>query len=155
MPTLTLIRGLPGSGKSTYAKEILNKSPQARWKEIRFFESDDFFTKSDGSYKFDNKLIGHAHQWCFQSTLKALNQNYDVVVANTFTTSWEMRRYVFEVKDYIANLTINIIELKTSFGSIHNVPQETLDKMAQRWEDIPAHWIETNQVNHVTYIGVK
>lgn len=149
MPTLYIIRGLPGAGKSTFAKNVINKTPQARWKELRFFEADDFFTMADGSYKFDSKLLSQAHNMCFLKTLHALRQGYDVIVANTFTTMSEMRRYI-DIKDDFEMDSLNIViyEIKTSFGSIHNVPVATLDNMAKRWQDIPEQWLIDNNIEH-------
>ena len=56
MKKLILLRGLPGSGKSTFAKSISNES-------TGHIESDMFFVK-DGEYKFDGSKIKDAHNWC-------------------------------------------------------------------------------------------
>jgi len=76
-PQLTLIRGLPGAGKSTYAQTHFSKSLH--------FEADQFFELNNGEYKFDPALISCAHDWCYSNTVKALRWGYDVVVTNTFT----------------------------------------------------------------------
>lgn len=62
----------------------------------------------------------------------------DVVVSNTFTTNKEMRKYLELVEDF-PNLEIKIIEMKNDYGSIHNVPEEALNKMRLRWEELPTH----------------
>jgi Chromatin associated protein KTI12 len=51
-PRLVLIRGVPGSGKSTRAREL---------QEYLHFEADMYFIR-DGAYTFDSDLLPAAHQ---------------------------------------------------------------------------------------------
>jgi adenylate kinase family enzyme len=53
---LTLVRGLPGSGKSTFANFI--------WNEYAICEADKFFYDSEGHYLFDASKLREAHKWC-------------------------------------------------------------------------------------------
>jgi hypothetical protein len=39
-------------------------------------------------------------------------------------------------------LNIRIIEVKTSYGSVHAVPEEKIRQMSARWEDLPADIVE-------------
>lgn len=131
MPHLTLVRGLPGSGKSTYARGLL----------ALHFEADQFFVYMNGKYEYDRNLIGVAHDWCFSNTVKALRCGYDCVVSNTFTTTWEMDRY-FAIPGWIPDVEISLVEMRTHYGTIHDVPEEKLKLMASRWEEIPQEWID-------------
>ena len=47
---LILIRGLPGSGKSTMAESMVNDDPGLQWNE-----TDKYFIDNNGEYKFDPK----------------------------------------------------------------------------------------------------
>lgn len=133
MAKLTLIRGLPGSGKSTHARSI---------DADIHYEADQFFLVGpDDDYVFDVSLIKIAHEWCFSNTVRALRRGRDVVVSNTFTQLWELNKYL-ELRRLIKDLEIEIIEMKTQYGNIHNVPEETLNRMADRWEDIAPACIE-------------
>lgn len=122
---LTLIRGLPGSGKSTLAKQLAVNGT------LRF-EADQYFYDSDGKYKFDINHIMDAHDWCQDMTSRALNSGFDVIVSNTFTTIRELLPYVEIAK--IRNASLNVILCQMNFGSIHDVPPETFQKMKNRFQ---------------------
>ena len=125
MQKLILVRGLPGSGKSTYAQEI-------RYDNIWSIEADMFFMV-EGNYKFDMSKLKYAHAWCQGITSNFLNQGESVVVSNTFTTMRELKPYLDMAKDF--NVTVEVVECRGDYGSIHGVPEETLMKMKIRWEE--------------------
>ena len=125
-PVLTLIRGLPGSGKSTLAAALEDSS------DVNWYEADHFFSVN-GEYNFDASLLKQAHQWCQKKTEEALSCCVDTVVSNTFTQKWEMQPYLDMAKKY--NAIINVIVCKGEFGSVHNVPEETIERMRKRWEE--------------------
>lgn len=133
-PTLIIIRGLPGSGKSTLAAQI------CRGQEIFHFEADMFFEEEySGTYNFNPKLLGVAHDWCYSNAVKMLKDGFSVVVSNTFTKKWELERYM-SIGTLIPNVKIIVYEMKTQYENIHNVPEEKLKQMAARWEEIPEDW---------------
>lgn len=122
MLKLILIRGLPGSGKSTLAKSF---------NDFKHFEADMFFTLDTGDYVFDASKLSIAHQWCQNKTKMNLSVGNNVVVSNTFTTLKELRPYFEIAKEF--NIIPFVITIQGCFGSIHNVPEETMIKMKQRF----------------------
>lgn len=120
---LTLIRGLPGSGKSTIAKAMAEAS------NAQHIEADDYFCRR-GAYEFDPRLLKDAHAWCLAMTKELLDAGYDVIVANTFTQRWELAPYMD-----LDEVLINVIEAKGEFGSTHNVPEAAIQRMRERWEE--------------------
>ncbi len=122
--TITLIRGLPGSGKSTEATRI----------NVKHVEADMFFVKSEG-YCFEGNKIKDAHAWCLSEAKYSLNRDEDVVVSNTFTRIEEMKPYIEASKLYGASL--QIIECKGDYLSEHDVPEATIEIMKRRWEELP------------------
>lgn len=65
---LLLVRGIPGSGKSTYAKQWAEENNAVH------VEADMYFVQPSGHYAFDPKQIGAAHDWCQLKAAKALEE---------------------------------------------------------------------------------
>lgn len=97
---LTLVRGIPGSGKSTHAKTL----------DAKLVEADQFFIDKDGLYQYDNAQIKNAHNWCKLETTRLLKAGFNVVVANTFVKNWEMKFYQNLANDM--ELAFEVIEMK-------------------------------------------
>ena len=129
MKTLYIVRGVPGSGKSTFAKSLGGTH----------FEADMFFMK-DGEYKFDMSKIKEAHNWCQDSVNTAMimnntaGLNETIVVSNTFTQEWEMKPY-FEMAELHEYRVFSII-LENRHGGVneHNVPEDKIEQMKNRFE---------------------
>ena len=141
---LYIVRGLPGSGKSTYVRDCSDAWDDDHWEADMFFENDA------GDYRFDGKLIEEAHKWCYTNVLRSLRNGYNVWVSNTFTRVWEMTPYIDMVNLVEEDVEIVIIEIKTQFESIRGVPEKTLKSMKDRWEEIPAEWQDKFVVNRIT-----
>jgi predicted kinase len=121
---IVLIRGLPGSGKSTMAKTFENHL---------HFEADMFF-EIDGVYVYDPAKIKDAHNWCFASAKSALEQGKNVVISNTFVKLWEMRRYID------LGFPFKVVELHTKWHSIHGIPDDKIQLLAKNWQELPPGW---------------
>ena len=124
MNVLTLIRGLPGSGKTCLANQLYNDYTEC-------FEADSYFYDDYGNYVFDANELKAAHESCKNITEISLLNGYNVVVSNTFTTLSEMKPYYLMAKEL--DVKLNVITCQGSFGSVHDVPQETYDKMKKRF----------------------
>ena len=118
MARLLLVRGLPGSGKSTYAKS----QPGVH------LEADMYFINDKGEYIFDRNKLHEAHKWCQRRAKELLDSGKDVVVANTFTTLKELRPYIEWTEHEIV-----IHDCVGEYQNIHNVPEKTLKRMKARW----------------------
>ena len=122
--SLYLIRGIPGSGKSTLASEISEVS----------FEADQYFIKN-GEYIFDPSKLKEAHQWCQLQVDSAMACGEEKIsVSNTFTQEWEMETYFKLAEKYGYQVFSLIIENRHGNKNLHGVPDDTLQRMRDRFQ---------------------
>jgi predicted kinase len=130
---LTLVRGLPGSGKSTFANTITNK--------FSICEADKFFYDKEGNYNFDGSKLREAHKWCREQVEIRMKDNQineqfypHIVVSNTFTQQWEMDIYFGLANQYGYKVFTIIVENRHDGVNTHGVPAEKLEQMRNRFE---------------------
>jgi predicted kinase len=130
---LTLVRGLPGSGKSTFANTITNK--------FSICEADKFFYDKEGNYNFDGSKLREAHKWCREQVEIRMKDNQineqfypHIVVSNTFTQQWEMDIYFGLANQYGYKVFSIIVENRHGGVNEHGVPTEKLEQMRNRFE---------------------
>lgn len=136
MKTLILLRGLPGSGKSTVAEML------SEWN----FAADNYPGLYDGGFHME--LLGKAHQWCLDSVELAMEDadgkqdsskgghakaGVPLVVHNTLTTERELKPYYDLAAKYGYRVVSMIVENRHGSESVHNVPDETLQRMRDRF----------------------
>ena len=125
MKTALIIRGLPGSGKTTLAQTV---APDAN------VAADQWFGRHNDGV-FDPALLPRAHEWCFNMFASMIVDGQDIVaVHNTFTTRAEYEAYVDYAKQFGYTVHVMTIENVQCTESIHNVPWKTIDKMETRYE---------------------
>jgi len=140
---VVIMRGLPGSGKSTRVKHLV-----ASFRDKSCIcSADDFFVRR-GKYQFDPRQLGRAHQACLTRFVNALSHGVKlVIVDNTNTQRWEYSNYVKIAK--LAGAAVRIEELAcpseqaalaANAHNVHGVPQHASLAMFKRWErDERAH----------------
>lgn len=123
--TIVLLRGIPGSGKSTTAKELFPNCVH--------FEADMYWYDKDGNYNFDITKLANAHAWCEMQVENSMIDGFNVVVSNTLTTEKELNPYLELAKKYDYKVISLIVENRHGGTNIHNVPEQTLQKMENRF----------------------
>jgi predicted kinase len=129
---LILLRGLPGSGKTTLAKIILQLRSTD---EPEILSADDFFEDKEGDYNFDPTKLKEAHNYCqFRCSERMRQQKAKIVVANTFTQEWEMDEYFKMAERYNYRVHTVIVENRHGNENIHGVPEDKLQQMKNRFQ---------------------
>jgi predicted kinase len=123
---VTILRGISGSGKSTWAKE--------HGEEALVVSADVFFLQ-DGTYQFDPSRLQEVHINCFRRFMEAIFTSVPwVIVDNTNISAWEYSPYVLAAQAYgyeVEILTFNCsVELSRSRKNL--VPLPSLHRTCER-----------------------
>lgn len=138
--TLIIMRGLPGSGKSTRARELQGEGV--------IHATDSYLTDPNtGEYKFDPEKIKDYHQQNLEDAIKSMEAGISpVIIDNTNVQKWEFEKYLdaaevngydvkFETLDPTNYSEDFIRELAERQKKTHNVPEQVIIDMLKRWED--------------------
>jgi len=130
---LIILRGLPGSGKSTFARSM--------WSEHAICEADQYWYDKDGHYNFDASKLRQAHEWCQAKVRQFMVDNTlnsffyrKIVVSNTSTTERELQPYLDLANEFGYTVVSLVVENRHGNTNVHDVPQETLQKMKDRFQ---------------------
>jgi predicted kinase len=122
---LYIVRGIPGSGKSTFAKTLGGQH----------YEADMYFIDENGDYNFDVTKIKDAHQWCQSFVKTDMTLEYPkIVVSNTSTQEWEMKPYFDLAKEFGYTVFTIIVENRHGGKNQHDVPEDKIEQMINRFE---------------------
>ncbi len=128
--SLILLRGLPGSGKTTLSK-VLNE--EGKWP---VFSVDDYFTdKNTGVYEFDYKSNHLAYENCLNNTELAMKQGISkIFIDNTLTLEWEIESYFKLAAKHKYRIFVLTVENRHHGLNQHQINDEQIQKMAQKYK---------------------
>ena len=124
---LYLIRGVPGSGKTTLGKQLIKGTDGV------IFSADDYFTSSDGFYQFDPSRLYEAHRCCqLDCECAMITGLTPVVVANVFHKRLYMEPYIEYAKEH----GYHVVEIcvKSDFKNIHGCPEDKVKLFKETFE---------------------
>lgn len=134
---MTVLRGIPGAGKSTFVKEHFPNGVVV---------SADHFFEVKGEYKFDPTRLQEAHGACFRAAIAAVQAGAkQVVVDNTSITAAEAAPYVLlgQAHGYVVTVTTLLVDaVAAAQRNVHGVPLDVVRRMDQklRHEKLPPWW---------------
>jgi len=121
---LIIIRGIPGSGKNTFA-ELLGPA---------ICTADDYFMDINGNYNFRREGLGRAHAWCQRKCELFMKRCITpTIVANTSTTEKELKPYILMAEKYGYRVFSVIVENRHFGKNLHDVPEVSLNQMKERF----------------------
>lgn len=126
---LIIIRGLPGSGKSTLSAVLSenNKYP--------VFSIDDYFTDDNGNYNFEFSENHKAYKHCESRTEEAMRSSHPkIFIDNVFSLEWEMEPY-FKLAG-LYNYRVHVITVENRHGAenVHQVSSGQIERMAAKYK---------------------
>lgn len=163
-PSVIVMRGLPGSGKSSLIQRLISLRP---FKEIKFpgkedisiCSADDFFMQVDGSYLFNHNLLSNAHSTCQIKFIEAMDRNVHTIFVDNCNVAREHLNFYKEQAENPANdyqyIEIMPRDMSLLLDSIdegndididnqievfaernkHGVTFETIKRMLEKWKD--------------------
>lgn len=121
---LIICRGIPGSGKTSFAQLLGTKAICC---------ADDYVTRN-GVYNWKPTTVGASHDWCQRKCRRFMKAQVErIVVANTSTTIKELQPYFELAEQFNYKVFSIIIETRHGNQNVHSVPEETLEKMRSRF----------------------
>ena len=129
MSTLYIIRGIPGSGKTTLAVNLCMSMKHPPF----LLEADKYFINASGVYEFDPSKLPEAHNYCYSRAMENLIEGRDVIVSNTSTTEKEVQRYQKLAEELGVNFVSLIVENRHGGKNVHGVPEDKIQQMKNRF----------------------
>lgn len=130
---LYLVRGLPGSGKSTYARALGCLVVEA-----------DLWNQRGGRYDYDHSRMDAAHAWCLARAREAVDSGFDIAVANIFAQCKFMAPYVEYAR--AKRCPVWIVECRGTNRTHLSMPWKAIQQLRKAWEPVPWEWAKEMRV---------
>lgn len=137
-PLLTIVRGLPGSGKTTFGRELAAKQNGL------FIEPDMFMYDSGGRYVYSEKSYEKAQSNSRDAILEYFRKDGRFAVYADVLPTREAALHFYHFLEYRLlwrEMRVKVIDMpKIPFEvskarNVHNVCEKDLKRMFEQWED--------------------
>ena len=124
--TLYLIRGVPGSGKSTFTRKVFGN---------RLILENDQFHMHSGKYEWIGKRQSEAIDWCIDVADMSLSKKMDCVISNTFTKVGYIDTYKRLADLHDANFVV--YRMMGNFHNVHGLNDKMVSNFKNSMKDYP------------------
>ncbi len=144
MKKMITMRGCPGAGKTTKAKELIKEHRQENYGKVSYTCSADkfFINPENGKYEFDVNMLSQAHAWCRGNANAACELEVDlIIIDNTNMTKREYQPYEEMAKRFgyvfetcvVGSFDEQSLE-EYANRNIHGVTLDAIRRMARRFQ---------------------
>ncbi|MES9958642.1 MAG: AAA family ATPase [Sedimenticola sp.] len=124
MASLIIVRGLPGSGKTTYAQSLTGRV---------LVEADHYrIDPETGEYRYRKSENTKVHTQCFEHVKELLKDGEDVTVANVFSLRWQVRQY-YQLAVELGITDVTTVEMKARYKS-HHADAAIIERLEREWQ---------------------
>lgn len=141
---LILLRGLPGCGKTSFAKFLKSQSTQDN--QIAIYSVNSFFEQKDGQYIFDGRRVRDSKKKAYSSVTSMMKESTPVIIVDDYhVTISDVKPYIEDAESHDYN--VEIVEVKTPWcmnveelekrciTNGHSVSKDVIESMKRRWFD--------------------
>jgi len=153
MKKLLLMRGIPGGGKSTIARETAREALLEGVKSVAICSTDDYHMV-DGEYVFQPKMLGEFHtrnqirasNLCREGIELVIIDNTNIKKKDMYVYKSNAKSYGYDVHEHIVGeeylvpgeeMTKQLIDAYIKLcanRNTHGVPHEVVERMARTFE---------------------
>lgn len=146
-----IMRGIPGSGKSTWVNKNFRDAliPSV----FHVYSTDWYFTDDEGFYRFNPEKLSENHNRCLEDfasmTINLSRRNVPdrtLIVDNTNVRLFEIAPYyrIAEAFGYAVEIVWVQCDVQRAIArNVHDVPENIIRNMANSFEPIPHFWNQT------------
>lgn len=131
--TVILLRGHPGSGKSTFTENVIKKN----FLDVVVCSADHWFQEVNGGgqeYKFDPTKLGVAHGWCLDKFNRAIQEGREcIVVDNTNILRRDYQSYIEAAQN--GGYKVFQAIMTGNFQNVHGVPEQAVERMKAKFQE--------------------
>lgn len=148
-PNLIVLQGIPGSGKTTYAKRLVHDNPN-----IDYYSSDDLRVEMFGNID-DQSHNGELFNELQKRIKNSLISGHDVIFDATNINSNRRMNFLKDIKNIDCYKKIIVMAipfevcLRRNWSRERKIPDEVITRMYKSWQT-PAKWEGWDEIKVVT-----